>query len=52
MFTGRSYGGTPVMSSPSIRIRPEVGVSKPPSMRSSVVLPHPEAPSRQKISPL
>ena len=23
MFTGRSYGGTPVMSSPSMKIRPE-----------------------------
>ena len=52
MFTGRSYGGTPVMSSPSMKIRPDVGVSKPPSMRNSVVLPQPEAPSKQKISPL
>ena len=51
MFTGRSYGGTPVMSSPSMKIRPDVGVSKPPSMRKSVVLPQPEAPSKQKISP-
>ena len=50
MFTGRSYGGTPVMSSPSIRIFPDVGVSNPPSMRSKVVLPHPDAPNRQKIS--
>ena len=33
MFTGRSYGGTPVMSSPSMKMRPDVGVSKPPSMR-------------------
>ncbi len=23
MFTGRSYGGTPVMSSPSMKMRPE-----------------------------
>ncbi len=39
------------MSAPSIRIVPAVGVSKPASMRSSVVLPEPEPPSRQKISP-
>ena len=39
------------MSSPSIRMLPEVGVSKPASMRSNVVLPEPEPPSRQKISP-
>ena len=51
MFTGRSYGGTPVISSPSMKILPEVGVSKPPIMRSKVVLPHPEAPSKQNISP-
>ena len=52
MFTGRSYGGTPVMSSPSMNIFPELGVSNPPNMRSSVVLPQPDAPSRQNISPL
>ncbi len=46
MLTGRSYGGTPVMSSPSMNIFPEVGVSNPPSMRSSVVLPQPEAPKQ------
>ncbi len=51
MLTGRSYGGTPVMSSPSMNILPALGVSKPPSMRSSVVLPQPDAPSRQNISP-
>jgi hypothetical protein len=31
---------------------PEVGDSKPASMRSSVDLPQPDPPSRQKISPL
>ena len=50
MFTGRSYGGMPVMSTPSMKILPLVGRSKPASMRSSVVLPQPEPPSRQKIS--
>ena len=33
-------------------MRPEVGVSKPASMRSSVVLPQPDEPSSAKISPL
>ena len=33
-------------------IEPEVGVSKPASMRSSVVLPQPEEPSRANTSPL
>jgi hypothetical protein len=37
---------------PSSRMRPEVGVSKPASMRSSVDLPQPDEPSRAKISPL
>ena len=38
------------MSTPSMKMRPAVGRSKPASIRSSVVLPQPEAPSRQKIS--
>ena len=50
MLTGRSYGGIDVMSTPSMKILPDVGRSNPASMRSSVVLPQPEAPSRQKIS--
>ncbi|CFW45568.1 Uncharacterised protein [Bordetella pertussis] len=50
MFTGRRYGGTLVMSSPSSRICPEVASSKPASMRSSVDLPLPELPSSAKIS--
>jgi hypothetical protein len=51
MFTGRSYGGTSSIDAPSMKMRPAVGCSKPASIRSSVVLPQPEPPSRQKISP-
>ena len=40
-----------VTSSPSSRIAPEVGSSSPAIMRSVVVLPQPEGPSRQKNSP-
>jgi hypothetical protein len=42
----------PAMSWPSMKTVPEVGCSNPASMRSSVVFPQPEPPSRQKISPL
>src|SRR5947208_6097506 len=42
----------PARSWPLSTMRPEVGVSKPASMRSSVVLPQPEEPSRAKTSPL
>ena len=52
MLTGRSCGGTWVMSTPSIRMRPLLGSAKPASMRSNVVLPHPEAPTSANISPL
>src|SRR5947209_878181 len=38
-------------SSPSSRMRPEVGNSSPAIIRSVVVLPQPEGPSRQKNSP-
>ena len=38
------------MSSPSSRMRPSSGVSKPASMRSSVVLPQPDGPSSAKNS--
>ena len=51
MFTGRRFGGTPAMSFPSISRRPVVGSSKPAIMRSSVVLPQPEGPSKAKNSP-
>ena len=36
---------------PASRMLPEVGVSKPASMRNSVVLPQPLEPSSAKISP-
>src|SRR5918998_3077719 len=48
MLTGRRLGGTPAMSSPSMRILPLEGVSNPASIRRSVVLPQPEGPSRAK----
>src|SRR3954447_3081503 len=40
-----------VTSSSPRKIRPEVGSSRPAIMRSVVVLPQPEGPSRQKNSP-
>ncbi len=50
MFTARLLGGTGAMSWPDNSIRPSVGASKPASMRSSVVLPQPDGPSRAKNS--
>jgi hypothetical protein len=41
----------PVMSWPSISIRPAVGASKPASILRSVDLPQPDPPSRQNSSP-
>ncbi len=41
MPTSRRYGGTRVMSAPSISIDPPLGVMKPATMRSVVVLPGP-----------
>ncbi len=52
MLTGRSCGGTLVMSTSSIMIRPVLGLANPANMRSSVVLPQPEAPTNANISPL
>src|SRR6187399_2899669 len=40
-----------VTSSPPRKILPRVGSSRPAIMRSVVVLPQPEGPSRQKKSP-
>src|SRR3989441_6602280 len=40
-----------VTSSPPSRMRPEVGSSRPAIIRSVVVFPHPDGPSRQKKSP-
>ena len=51
MLTGRSCGGICAMSLPSSRMRPSSGVSKPASIRSSVVLPQPLGPSSAKNSP-
>ena len=51
MLIGRLLGCTPSIDWPSIRISPSVGISKPAIMRSSVVLPQPEGPSRAKNSP-
>src|SRR3954453_13676532 len=39
------------MSSSPSRIRPSVGFSRPATMRSVVVLPQPEGPSRAKNEP-
>ena len=39
------------MSVPSSQMVPPSGASNPATMRSSVVLPQPEGPSRQKNSP-
>src|SRR6186713_315285 len=46
LSTGRS-----VMSRPATWTRPESGSSKPAIMRSDVVLPQPDGPSREKNSP-
>ena len=50
MFTARLFGGTRAMSLPSSRIVPSLGVSKPASIRISVVLPQPDGPSSAKNS--
>ena len=39
------------MSMPSMMMLPDVGVSKPESTLSKVLLPQPEPPNRQKSSP-
>src|SRR5678815_3878687 len=39
------------MSRPSSQMLPPLGTSNPATSRSSVVLPHPDGPSRQKNSP-
>ena len=51
MLTGRLFGGTFAISCPSIRICPSVGSSKPAIIRSNVVLPQPDGPSKTKNSP-
>ena len=47
----RRVVGGPEVSSPSISTRPEVGKSMAPARLSSVVLPHPERPTRATNSP-
>src|SRR5262245_9611261 len=51
MFTGRLSGGSEVTSRPRSSIRPPVGRSNPPIIRSVVVLPQPEGPRSEKNSP-
>ena len=42
----------PLTGSPSISTRPRVAVSRPPTMRMSVVLPQPDGPRKTTNSPL
>src|SRR5437763_2545756 len=51
MFTGRRFAGTSVTSFPFSTMRPASGSSKPATIRSVVVLPHPLGPSSEKNSP-
>ena len=51
MWTLRRWGGTWATSTPSSRISPAVGRSKPAIIRSVVVFPHPDGPSSEKNSP-
>ena len=46
VFSWRRFGGRLVISCPSKITLPLSGVVKPPRMRSVVVLPQPEGPSR------
>src|ERR671923_188467 len=48
----RSRARRKATSSPSSRMRPEVGSSSPAIMRKVVVLPQPDGPSMTKNSPL
>jgi hypothetical protein len=52
MLTGRSCGGTPLISTPSIEIAPLLWRAKPANILSNVVFPHPDAPTSANISPL
>src|SRR5574342_976892 len=51
MPTLRWFGGRFVISTPSSRMAPAVGVSKPAIMRRVVVLPHPLGPRKDTNSP-
>jgi hypothetical protein len=50
MAMPRSRGASPSTRRPPIRTSPLVAVSSPATMRSSVVLPQPEAPSSTRNS--
>ena len=45
VLTSRRYGGSAATSRPASSIAPAVGSSKPPIIRSVVVLPQPDGPS-------
>src|SRR4249919_649748 len=47
----RAFGGTSLTTRPPISIVPEVGFSRPATIRSAVVLPHPEGPTSTMNSP-
>ena len=51
MLTGRWYGLVQVTSVPPMLIDPDVGCSRPATIRSVVVLPQPDGPSRAKNEP-
>ena len=51
MLTSRLYGGRPTTSRSPRKIFPSVGSSKPPIIRSVVVLPHPDGPRSAKNEP-
>src|SRR5215471_16871958 len=50
MAMSRSFGGRSLTSSPSIKISPAVTSSSPAIMRSVVLLPQPEGPTRTQNS--
>src|SRR5581483_10491201 len=51
MAMSRSRGASPVTSRPPMRISPDVASSRPPTIRSTVVLPEPDGPTRTRNSP-
>ena len=51
MLTSRRYGGSVLTSAPPSSMRPELGSSNPPIMRSVVVFPQPDGPSMAKKLP-
>ena len=51
MLVGRLLAGMPAIDCPAMTTVPSVGSSNPAIRRSSVVLPQPDGPSREKNSP-